>query len=232
MMNLSFGDECHIISPRMDGPRHDSSYPYEQLDGYENLILLCRVHHKMVDDQEATYTVDILRQMRMNHEIWVSDRLNEKQRTKPLKLRRIKQNIPAYLSRLTTGKQVLNIIGNAYGGLTDHDELRDPKEVELVGGFLQSARDWGEMWSELEPCDQVSASYELTRSLQELEQAGFFVFGGREIQFLEGGNQEQPSPWPVAILWVIRKDNKSIIHVNLEEMSQENLQSVKSRDEQ
>lgn len=34
------GEECHIISPRENGPRHDASYPNEKLDSYENPILL------------------------------------------------------------------------------------------------------------------------------------------------------------------------------------------------
>lgn len=69
------GDECHIISSRSDGPRYDSSYPQEKLDIYENLILLCRVHHKMVDDQNESYTVDMLRRIKIDHEAWVSQKL-------------------------------------------------------------------------------------------------------------------------------------------------------------
>ena len=211
-------EECHIISAREQGPRHDPTYPREKLDSYENLILLCRVHHKMVDDQQDTYTTDILWQIKSNHEVSVAEKLKGKQGTRSLRVRRVKQNIPAYLHRLATGKQVLDVMGNAYAGSLNHEELRDQEEVDLVGGFFQSARDWSAMWSELEPASQVRASFELTQTLQELEQAGFFVFGGREVQRLEGGNHEEPSPWPVAILWVLRKDNESITHVNLDKL--------------
>ncbi len=69
------GDECHIISSRPNGPRYDPSYPQEKLDAYENLILLCRVHHKTIDDQCESYTVDKLRQLKVNHERWVSEKL-------------------------------------------------------------------------------------------------------------------------------------------------------------
>ena len=44
-------DECHIISSQTNGPRHDLSYQSKKLDSYENVILLCRTHHKMIDDQ-------------------------------------------------------------------------------------------------------------------------------------------------------------------------------------
>ncbi len=63
-------EECHIISPMPNGPRHDSSYPIEKLDSYDNLMLLCCTHHKMADDQSATFTTNILRQIKSNHELW------------------------------------------------------------------------------------------------------------------------------------------------------------------
>jgi len=223
-------EESHIISGRERGPRYDSSFPKEKLDSYENLILLCRTHHKMVDDQEDTYTADILRQMKSNHEVAVAKKMKGSTPTKPVRVRRVKQNIPAYLSRLRTGRQVLDVIGNACAGSTNHDELRNQAEVDLVGEFLQSARDWGEMWDELEPAAQVKASFQLTEALEELEQAGFFVFGGREVQALEGGNQDEPSPWPVAVLWVVRKDNESIIRVNIDEIIQADAQQETEHD--
>ncbi len=55
------GDECHIHARQKGGSRSNSSMSIEELDDYENLILLCKVHHKMVDDQPNTYTVDFLR---------------------------------------------------------------------------------------------------------------------------------------------------------------------------
>ncbi len=48
-----------------------------------------------------------------------------------------------------------------------------------------------------------------SRYPKELEEAGFFVFGAREIQVLEGGEGE-PSNWPVAIIQVLRKSNQSL----------------------
>ena len=70
------GDECHVVSGRRDGPRYDPSLPSDEVDSYSNLILLCRVHHKMVDDQSETFTADILRQLKENHERWVRESLD------------------------------------------------------------------------------------------------------------------------------------------------------------
>jgi len=210
------GDECHIISSRSTGPRYDDSFPSEKLDTYQNLILLCRVHHKMVDDQDESYTADILRQMKVNHEMWVSHRLMDTPKTKPIKFRRIKQNIPPYLIRLTTGRETLNLVTSAYAFLMNHDELKSREEVDLVGSFFQTLQDLADLGDDLEPSDRVSAAFELTGSLEQLEKEGFFVFGGREVQLLEGGIETEPSDWPIAIVHILRKDNDAIIHVNLD----------------
>ena len=70
------GDECHIISSKPNGPRYDPEFRTEDFDSYSNLILLCRVHHKMIDDQSEKFTSDILRQLKADHERWVDDALD------------------------------------------------------------------------------------------------------------------------------------------------------------
>lgn len=211
------GDECHIVSSKVHGPRHDPSYPKDKFDLYENLILLCRIHHKMIDDQSETYSTGILRQMKSNHEVWVTQKLSDKPPTpKPWKLRRVKQNIPEYLSRLTTGKQVLDLVTGTFALSMDNDELRSESEVAIVSDFLQTVRDWGDIGNDLEPADRINTAFNLTQSLRELEAVGFYVFGAKEVQFMEGGNQTEPSNWPVSIIKVLRKDNKEIICINLD----------------
>src|SRR5437016_5965776 len=88
------GDECHIVSERKLGPRYDPAVSLELIDKAENLILLCRVHHKMVDDQFETYTVEVLRALKKNHGSWVSSALTEEKQIPPVRIKRIKENIP------------------------------------------------------------------------------------------------------------------------------------------
>ncbi|MFA4830486.1 MAG: HNH endonuclease [Thermodesulfovibrionales bacterium] len=68
------GEECHIIANSTDGPRGNIS-TQEDLNKYDNLILLCRIHHKIIDDQPNTYTVERLRKIKVTHEKWVRDSL-------------------------------------------------------------------------------------------------------------------------------------------------------------
>lgn len=65
------GDECHIIAQRISGPRSDPSFSVKQLHSYENLILLCKTHHKQIDDQMRKYTVSILRNLKREHEEYI-----------------------------------------------------------------------------------------------------------------------------------------------------------------
>jgi hypothetical protein len=70
------GDECHIVSGEPNGPRYSPDFPSDELDSYPNLVLLCRVHHKVIDDQPETFTADFLRRLKEDHARWVSESLD------------------------------------------------------------------------------------------------------------------------------------------------------------
>lgn len=69
------GEEAHIVARSEDGPRGKSDLPLDSRDNYDNLILLCNIHHKQIDDQVNTYTVEVLREMKSNHVEWVKSNL-------------------------------------------------------------------------------------------------------------------------------------------------------------
>jgi hypothetical protein len=71
------GEVCHIIAQSTAGPRGISTLTPEHRDKYANLILLCRNHHKVVDDQSGAFTIERLRQMKRLHEEWVRGSLRE-----------------------------------------------------------------------------------------------------------------------------------------------------------
>jgi hypothetical protein len=73
--NLNIGEECHIISSKGKGPRHLDTYE-KDFDDYENLILLCRNHHKTIDEQIETYPVVLLHDIKADHEQWVNETIN------------------------------------------------------------------------------------------------------------------------------------------------------------
>ncbi|MEV5434479.1 HNH endonuclease [Streptomyces sp. NPDC052682] len=46
---LVISEIAHIRSGQPGGPRHDPEYPRPKLNTFENLLLLCATHHKLVD---------------------------------------------------------------------------------------------------------------------------------------------------------------------------------------
>lgn len=70
------GEACHIVAERLDGPRGTSELTQVERDKYKNLILLCNVHHKQVDDQIAEFSVEKLHNLKNQHEEWVRTSLN------------------------------------------------------------------------------------------------------------------------------------------------------------
>ena len=65
-----------MVASSPDGPRGDSPLTAIQRDKYSNLILLCNVHHKQVDDQFTTFTLMRLQEIKTQHEDWVKRALS------------------------------------------------------------------------------------------------------------------------------------------------------------
>lgn len=76
---------CHIEAANEGGERYNPDMTDEQRADYENLILLCRQHHDETDD-EIRYTVDILKEIKRNHE---SAYLHQRIRRNPSMLKNV-----------------------------------------------------------------------------------------------------------------------------------------------
>lgn len=59
---------AHIVADSRQGPRGNSSLSDEDRDKHPNLLLLCGVHHDIIDSQPTTYSVPVLQQMKIDHE--------------------------------------------------------------------------------------------------------------------------------------------------------------------
>lgn len=62
------GEICHIKAQSPQGPRYDTKQTEEERHSYENLILLCRRHHKVVDTEADIYDVPALKEIKAIHE--------------------------------------------------------------------------------------------------------------------------------------------------------------------
>lgn len=69
--NINQSQICHIISEKQNGPRHIENYNNGDYDVEENLILLCLNHHKLIDTNVSEYPIEVLRNMKKQHEKYV-----------------------------------------------------------------------------------------------------------------------------------------------------------------
>jgi hypothetical protein len=199
------GDEAHIAAQSPGGPRFR---PLEDPDSYDNLIVLCRVDHKKVDDQPGKYSEQELRRIKTEHERFVTQRLNS--HPEALSWHYEPPDKPVQLARLHSGSDIWNIIEGAGQSLFPQIEERDgfsEEECDVADALLDSTKDY------VEVCDAVAdgglgqvreAKRRLGEHLTALEQYGLALFGGRR-QVATGG-LGSPMSWWEALL-VIRRAN-------------------------
>jgi len=201
----NIGEECHIISKKPNGPRFKPNLA--DYDSYNNLILLCRNHHRQIDELIDTYTEEVIRSKKLNHEKWVQNTINKA-------LNSPKEIKPKFLSRITSGKELLSIISDSHGYRTDYDEIETEEDAEYIGSVFQELIDYGEISGMVEACKKVKMGFHLNDLLKNLDKNGYCLFGESGIEPVKFGNGESDT-WSIATLIIKKKDSSEIIKMNL-----------------
>ena len=66
--DVVYGEVCHIEGVEPEAARHNPQRDEATLNDYDNLILLCERHHKLIDFDPNKYTVSFLREIKARHE--------------------------------------------------------------------------------------------------------------------------------------------------------------------
>jgi hypothetical protein len=130
------GEECHIVARSDSGPRADASMSREARDRVDNLVLLCRNHHAIIDSQPETYTVVELRKLKSQHEAWVRDKLGASTGPEPATLR-----LAATIDRWATFAAIDGWRNAYYGLVADGIPRLHTERVEALDdlrAFLQA----------------------------------------------------------------------------------------------
>ena len=173
--NLNIGEECHIISSKSKGPRHKSNL--NDYDSFDNLILLCRNHHKEIDTLIDSFPEEI-----------------------------------KFLVRISSGKELMNILSDAMGYRVDYDNIISKDEADYIGSTLQTFIDYGEISSDLGIQDKINIGLEFDSEIKKLDEEGYFIFGEKNVEEYRGVKN-----FSIATLLIKRKDNEEIIKLNLNE---------------
>ena len=141
------GDIAHIVAESPDGPRGESQLTSEQRDKYGNLILLCKIHHKLVDDQENTYTIEVLQQMKATHE----DRVRAALSVRDADEQRDREIYATYIEHWETAVRLDNWQGWTSGLMQAQPSLHSdaPEQFQRLREWILS-RVWPRRFPELE----------------------------------------------------------------------------------
>ena len=62
------GERCHIKGEKPGSARYDPTQTDKERDSFENLIMMCEEHHKIIDARPDIYTVEVLMEIKRKHE--------------------------------------------------------------------------------------------------------------------------------------------------------------------
>ncbi|MBO0320747.1 HNH endonuclease [Muricauda sp. CAU 1633] len=202
---INIGEECHIISCKPNGPRHQPDL--NEYDNYDNLILLCRNHHKEIDELYETFSEEVLRFIKTKHENWVNSTLKKA-------VEENKKDEPRFLARITSGKDLLEILHESYGYRTDYEQVETEEEAKFIGGIVQSFVDYGDISGMVEAYDRVQMGYQLNQLLKEIEDKGYYLFGERRVEDVKFKKGETDN-WPIATIVIKKKNSPEIMNFDL-----------------
>jgi hypothetical protein len=184
-----FGEECHIVAQSPGGPRADE---IADIDGYDNLILLCRKHHKQVDDQRTHFTVERLKEIKREHE----QREARRDANGPVRLiPDPTKPAPKLLKLCLTGQDLWQSLAGAYSFSPSYPDVLNENQADAVDNLLDLLRDWLDVAAELSYKEQREASRGLTEHINRLTEVGLLVGTRTRHLLLTGGVSAEPSQW-------------------------------------
>lgn len=195
------GEEAHIISLSIDGPRGQEGARID-LNGYENLILLCSNCHTLVDARPDLFPRAELLRIKSEHEKLVEQRAQEPARPR---LKTVNPQEPIRLDRMDDGDQFIRVLSNSLSHTHETSPDLTDSQLELVGSFLQEAFDWSEIYGDIGPEGHFDAARRLRELLQGLKVEGLIVYAGYRRMELTGG-VGPPEPWLNVHVKVVRED--------------------------
>jgi hypothetical protein len=193
--NLVLGEEAHIISRQVNGPRYQI---LEEYDSYDNLILLCPNHHATVDKDEKAYSVEKLKDFKKKHEERIETSTNPKEEHSKWT---VYTNKDFPLHTILTGSELIDIVYGSYSLSISNDEPNTIEESELISYFLGEIEDW-DMLPELPLSERPNIQLRVTHLINKLFQNGFFVIGAKEnakVKF-----HDSTEPWTIAHIGIVR----------------------------
>ncbi len=123
-----------------------------------------------------------MRSLKANHESWVSSALAAGGKDPPIRIRRIRANIPNRLTRVRSGGDLNPLVHGSLSIAFEHEEPRSDGEAKALATFAGRVQDFRELVSDFDAAEQMRCAHRMTAYIRELEDAGTAIFGGREVR--------------------------------------------------
>lgn len=206
--NTILGEECHMVSPKQNGPRHDSCFPNKKLNLYDNLLLLCSEHHKIVDENEQEFPVKKLKEIKTKHEKWVESSLSE---DKIIQTKIIVPSKEVLLTQTMSGREIVDLCCSSYAYHFNNDDPDNEEELNLIKNLFSYLEDCDVIKDQ--PGDVVQASFEVGLIVKSLLENGYVVMIAKQMAKITGGIKNEVEPWPIA--YVVVRKSVNVIRDNL-----------------
>ncbi|TLS76002.1 hypothetical protein FE236_07650 [Mariprofundus erugo] len=118
------GENCHIVAEKVNGPRGRYPVPEADKNRYPNLILLCNIHHKIVDSDVTSWSVERLHQVKSDHENWIKTTFDQSRNSDLVVYKR--------LVEIASKKLMLQ----AWDGISDH-AVRHLAYIQWIEGIYE-----------------------------------------------------------------------------------------------
>lgn len=192
------GRECHIVAHAETGPRGGAG-PRDHIDTHDNLILLCANCHAIIDGQTQAFPPATLRRIKAEHEQKVA------QRSAPsaLDFRLSGRERSVALAVMDSGDALIDILGPSFSFTYDRPDRMTREQRALVGPFLQSCQDWGDIYGEIGPQGHHDAGQDLQDGLDALRDEGLVVYAALRPLTLTDGSRN--TRWPDAVVRIVHE---------------------------
>jgi len=194
------GDECHIRSPKLNGPRYDIKYPKTNLHHVDNLILLCKKDHKIIDDNPQQYTIEKLIALKNSNNNGFNNSLEE--RINNFKV--IKTTKTIDVNQITSGKELLDIGRGLHGFSYHYDEPNTYEEKEVIKEIIEIISNFDVILDDVGYT--IDLAFDLTNTIIKLNQFGLYLYGNKVNDRIKNDD----GIWVNGIFLILRVNKKSL----------------------
>ena len=186
--------EIHHIKAKADGGSDD----------FENAIPLCFDCHAEVRQYDSKHPKGIKfteKELIIHRDNWykkMQHYVPEKEETK-------KQEEKIFLHRANVGNDITQYLHRAYG-ISHNEQPETLEQAKLFGEFIQYLSDILDFDFLDDPQESVMTTYNLTESIKELDNAGFWVFVGRENKKLIE-SEDHSEEITIFLIIIVKKDS-------------------------